>query len=148
MSIHTPKHGHIRGASAFLGEKEGGGVKELSAVARMAFRRETRGKVVSPTLRGCTSISVFFWNIAPLMLSVALIHGEGREMLLDHLRGMPVASNYHLLEKAFHFGEHMESIRKGEHVHCRSHASWNKNINISILQVTSDFMQVLHLHRN
>lgn len=109
MSMHAPKHGHIRGASASLGEKVGGGgwVKELSAVARMAFRRETRGKVVSPTLRGCASISISFWNIAALMLSVALIHGEGRETLLDHLRGMPVASNYHLLEKAFHFGEHM-----------------------------------------
>lgn len=76
MSIHAPKHGHIRGVSTFLGEKKE--VKELSAVAKMVYRRETRGKVVSPILRGCTSVSISFWNTAALMLSVSLIEAIER----------------------------------------------------------------------
>lgn len=60
-------------------------------------------------------------------------------MLPDHFRGMLVASNYDQPEKAFHFEEHMESLRKGEHVHYHSHVSWNKNTNTSIFQITSGF---------
>lgn len=44
-------------------------------------------------------------------------------MLLDHFRGMPLSSNCRLLEMAFHFEERMESIRKGEHIRCHSHAT-------------------------
>lgn len=50
-------------------------------------------------------------------------HREVREMLLDHFGGMLLASNYYLLETAFDFEEHMETIRRGEHVHCHSPAN-------------------------
>lgn len=40
-------------------------------------------------------------------------HHEVREMLPDHFRGMPPASNYCLLEVTFYFEECMKSIRKG-----------------------------------
>lgn len=75
------------------------------------------------------------------MLAIALIQAIERAGKCCWIisEGMPVASNCDQPEKAFHFEELMESIRKREHVHCHSHASWNKHINTSILQVISGF---------
>lgn len=122
-------------------ERRRGEVKKLSAVPRMACRREA-----APYPVGID----FHFNL-PLGRSSSgafqcpdPVHHEVGDMLRDHVREMPLAGNYCLLKTAFHFEEHRESVRKGEHVHCHSHASWIRSENIGILQVTSGFMQVFH----
>lgn len=114
VSIHAPKHGHIRGASTFLGKK-GEGSRSCLLWQRWLQKRYQRESSF-PYPEG---MHFCFHLLLEHSSSDACHcpdpgHREGREMLLDHFRGMPVASNYDQLEKAFHFEEHMESIRKGE----------------------------------
>jgi len=146
MSIPALKGGHVEGAAVVLGEEERGG-REAACSRKGSC---AGGKVFLPAVGGCTSVSISLRDTAAPVLSITPIQAIARsgEALLDHFRGMPLASNHHPLEMAFHFEEHVESSRKGKHMHCHSPANRIRNINIGILQVTSGFMQVLHLPRN
>lgn len=84
-------------------------------MAKMVYRRETRGKVVSPYPEG-----MHFYLRLLLEHSSSdafhcpdLGHRESRETLLDPFRGMPVASICDQPENIFHFEEHMESTCTG-----------------------------------
>lgn len=69
MSIHALKDGHIRGAAVSLGEEERGG-QEAVCCGKDGLQKgsRTRGKVFAPTLRGCTSISIFLQDTAAPVL--------------------------------------------------------------------------------
>ena len=126
MSIHALKDGRIRGAAVFLGEEERGG-QEAVCCGKDGLQegKPHQREGISPYPAGMH----FCFHLPAGHRSSGAFHcpdpghREVREMLPVQFRGMPLASNYRLLEKPFDFEKHMESMRKREHVHCHSHAS-------------------------